>query len=117
MVLEMKDRSCPYQFDIRFAEESAKCPFRSAEMKQGAMFARVNDGIVQSDDDTASLPFPCYLWHDLTCCVCNANDEECCAIERKCIEERFGPLERYNLSDEEFVEELYKSFQTVQVVK
>lgn len=99
----MKDWFCHYQFDKRFAQESAKCPHRSKELEEGVVLVRDHDGLACDLNGTlrgldgielhAGLT---HSWREISCYACNACEGQC-PIERKCIEERFGSLVNYEL--------------------
>ena len=92
----MKDWFCPYQFSKRLADESAKCPYRSAEKKDGAiLYGNFGDAYSFTDKtDILDLPRAGFSWQEVFCYACSASEGQC-AIQRKCIEESFGSLVNY----------------------
>ena len=92
----MKDWFCSYQFYKRYAEESAKCPHRSAEKVDGAIsygnFGDLYEHSLGWQD--IDRPRAGYTWQDTECYACNACEGQC-PIYNRLIEERFGSIENY----------------------
>lgn len=95
------DWYCKYQFDMRFTEEVAQCPHRSAEPQQGAILNGNFDGTVWNDEEAALHIGPLCDFHDVICYACDACDGQC-AIERRLIEQHFGSWEKYEQWQREY---------------